>query len=175
MEADAAETQRWWTAYSADVAVYWSSITRFDGTATVSITSIAGIVFYGSINSSTLRGLQLSRLNPDAGEMEGFPVWNQEHPPTDRQIRDRWAEAGLPSSTPEHLLPEFLPRDQEESADAFYKRVAAYYSSAAVINGRPTRTIAENADVPKSTAARWVREARARGFLDPTTRGRGRP
>jgi hypothetical protein len=56
--------------------------------------------------------------------------------------------------------------------DDHYRTVAAYYSDvsdAAAPN--PTQLVAEAWCVSKSTAATWVREARRRGMLPPTTRG----
>jgi hypothetical protein len=49
--------------------------------------------------------------------------------------------------------------------DEFYERVAAAYRVAAARTGRPVRAIAAEAGVPRSTAARWVKEARRRGKL----------
>jgi len=48
----------------------------------------------------------------------------------------------------------------------FYERVADSYRSALLVTGRrPVVAIANEAGVPRSTAARWVKEARHRGLL----------
>jgi len=66
----------------------------------------------------------------------------------------------------------FTPKQPGETADAFYRRVAAFYLLAAEHSGKPLQAICEGAGVPKTTAARWAREARGRGFLPETTRGK---
>jgi hypothetical protein len=55
--------------------------------------------------------------------------------------------------------------------DAHYAEVARIYRLAAG-TGAPTRAVAEHFTIDKSTAAKQVARARARGFLPPTTRGR---
>ena len=76
--------------------------------------------------------------------------------------------ADLAARNGRHLV----PKQPGESADDFYRRVAAFYRAALERDGKPTAAIVATAGVPKTTAARWVREARQRGFLPPTHRGR---
>lgn len=52
--------------------------------------------------------------------------------------------------------------------DTFYKAIAAEYRAT---ERRPGRHIAEMNDVPLSTAYRWIKEARQRGFLAPVDFG----
>lgn len=54
---------------------------------------------------------------------------------------------------------------------AFYSHVATAYRQYAE-TGAPAKTIADEAGVPVTTAHRWVREARQRGFLPPARRGK---
>lgn len=68
----------------------------------------------------------------------------------------------------EVLCRERLDRNQYAQAGDFYEAVALVYAQA-VRSGKPTKKLAEWGDVPRSTAARWVREARNRGAL-PTPR-----
>jgi hypothetical protein len=49
--------------------------------------------------------------------------------------------------------------------DRFYKQVAAVYTQLAAHGNRPAADLAEANGVPLTTAHRWVREARRRGFL----------
>jgi hypothetical protein len=57
--------------------------------------------------------------------------------------------------------------------DEFYEHVAARYRAAQAMQGvRPVMAIAKEAGVPRSTAARWVKEARRREKLGKTKRGR---
>jgi hypothetical protein len=54
--------------------------------------------------------------------------------------------------------------------DAFYRDVAHAYLELASESARPASELAETHDVPVTTAHRWIKEARRRGFLPP-----GRP
>lgn len=54
--------------------------------------------------------------------------------------------------------------------DGFYREVADVYLDLAQGSPRPARDLADRHGVPVSTAHRWVKEARRRGFLPP-----GRP
>ena len=54
--------------------------------------------------------------------------------------------------------------------DGFYREVAGAYRSLAQSSARPAAELAEANGVPVTTAHRWVKEARRRGFLPP-----GRP
>lgn len=60
--------------------------------------------------------------------------------------------------------------ENRDHGDLFYERVAKTYAQLHQFTRAPARTIAEAAGVPASTARRWVKEARRRGFLPP-----GRP
>jgi hypothetical protein len=57
--------------------------------------------------------------------------------------------------------------------DEFYKQVAAAYREYALQSRSPAKQIAAEAgsDVPVTTAHRWIREARRRGFLPPIRKG----
>jgi hypothetical protein len=56
--------------------------------------------------------------------------------------------------------------------DSFYRQVAKTYSHLARGSNRPAADLAEVNDVPVTTAHRWVKEARRRGFLPPGRKGR---
>jgi len=49
--------------------------------------------------------------------------------------------------------------------DGFYERVADAYRNALWRGDRPVSAVASEANVPRSTAARWVKESRRRGKL----------
>lgn len=57
--------------------------------------------------------------------------------------------------------------------DEFYRQVAAAYREYALQSRSPAKQIAaeDGPDVPVTTAHRWVREARRRGFLPPIRKG----
>ena len=52
-----------------------------------------------------------------------------------------------------------------------YQQVAEVYDEAIDEGDPPTQSVAEAFDVPYTTAARWVRRARALGLLPPPTPG----
>jgi hypothetical protein len=56
--------------------------------------------------------------------------------------------------------------------DGFYQQVAMVYSTLAAASNRPAVELAEANQVPLTTAHRWVKEARRRGFLPPGQKGR---
>jgi hypothetical protein len=56
--------------------------------------------------------------------------------------------------------------------DSFYQQVAKVYGHLARGSNRPAVELAEVNGVPVTTAHRWVKEARRRGFLAPGQKGR---
>jgi hypothetical protein len=60
----------------------------------------------------------------------------------------------------------------ERTKDAHLREVADIYQSHAD-TGKPTQAVQDAFNRPYSTAARWVMQARQRGFLPPTKQGRG--
>lgn len=58
--------------------------------------------------------------------------------------------------------------------DEFYADVAAAYGFHAASGSSAAAAIAAEADVPRSTVHRWLKEARARGLLAPSSRARSK-
>jgi len=56
--------------------------------------------------------------------------------------------------------------------DEFYRRVADRYAELARTVRAPAQALADANDVPVTTARRWTKEARNRGFLPPGTPGK---
>jgi hypothetical protein len=56
--------------------------------------------------------------------------------------------------------------------DEFYRQVTAVYERLAKTERNPSTLIAADNNVPVTTAHRWIREARRRGFLAPGKAGR---
>lgn len=56
--------------------------------------------------------------------------------------------------------------------DFFYRRVADVYLTASRETGKPVEAVADAFNAPRTSAVNWVREARVRGYLPPTTKGR---
>jgi len=68
-------------------------------------------------------------------------------------------------------LPDHLLQDEpRRRSDEFYATVAAAYRHLATTTHRPVAELATANEVPRTTAHRWVKEARRRGMLAP-----GRP
>lgn len=70
------------------------------------------------------------------------------------------------------VLPQPAGGPGRDHGDDFYRRVAANYSELTRTTRAPTQVLAEMNGVPVSTSRRWVKEARARGFLPPGTPGK---
>src|SRR5205085_5015354 len=82
--------------------------------------------------------------------------------PTLAQIRARTSRNVLPE-TPSPERPR-LTRPDGAAPEEFYPRVAAAYAQYAPRTRAPAKQIATEAGVPVTTAHRWIREARRRGY-----------
>lgn len=56
--------------------------------------------------------------------------------------------------------------------DEFYVAVAAAYRHLVAVSSQPVADLADANEVPRTTAARWVKEARRRGLLAPGRAGK---
>ncbi|MFC4054656.1 hypothetical protein ACFOY4_33620 [Actinomadura syzygii] len=74
-------------------------------------------------------------------------------------------------ATPRRTDREPLGRPDRTDPDGFYQRVAAAYRDLTRHTRSPAVEMAAEAGVPVTTAHRWVREARRRGFLPPAQKG----
>jgi hypothetical protein len=78
---------------------------------------------------------------------------------------------GLPELEEEPLQ----ARPGRDRGDDFYRQVAAVYAALVDPKRReraPAARLAELNDVPLTTAKRWIKEARRRGFLPPPRHGK---
>lgn len=73
---------------------------------------------------------------------------------------------------PEPPLPKLERPSGRRLSDDFYAGVATLYRAAAARGLNPRITVAEVAGASTEVAGRWVREARKRGQLPPTTPGK---
>jgi hypothetical protein len=64
------------------------------------------------------------------------------------------------------------PRRGSPVSDANLRQVADLYRAAFRRGDPPTRTIADEMHIARSTAARWVAKARDRGMLGPAMQGK---
>jgi hypothetical protein len=164
----------WWTAYGADIAICWRTAAG-GGSEDLTGTEPCGLVVYGQIDSTRLRTIKLARVSP---EPQRHPRWSRHEPPSQAELAGAWAESGIRATGRGRLVPTgdrlLQARRPGESPDSFYRRVASFYTWAAATTGTPLKEISKDTGANKSTAARWVREARHRGYLPATTRGKGR-
>lgn len=127
---------------------------------------LSGLLILGNISHDRLKSIplrQIALLSTDGN----CKTWN--HQPTEKEVSAARTE---PKCKPQPTLIPKLQRKADETASEHYERVASYYLRAASISGKPLVDISNAACVPKSTAARWVREARRRGLLPATTKGK---
>ncbi len=129
-----------------------------------------GLVHYPvPLTSLGLRDLKAGSLEIRGGR------WRieQGEPPGPDEVRRVYRLASGKSKTTVKVAAHsgFPGRGSDESADEFYARVADGYRAQAVTTGKPTAWLAFAANVPYTTAARWVREARKRGLLEPVGKG----
>ncbi len=175
-----------WQGISDRTAVAWTKQGEAGGAYVFE--GPVGLVMWGDISWESLQGIGLSRLSHARA---GYPEWVQQEPPSHHEIQTKWAlgasDRAIVARRPPGRLKELLradldarrgerlvARQSDETPDAFYKRVASFYKVMMERGGKPTSAIAESAGVTKTTAARWVREARQRNLLPPTTKGRSR-
>jgi hypothetical protein len=92
---------------------------------------------------------------------------------------------GAESSTPADLVAHFKDKQRKivqrvklkrptsrRLTDDFYKSVARAYGAAVEAGRNPRKTLAEDSGTPADTVARWILEARRRGYLPPAEPGK---
>lgn len=99
---------------------------------------------------------------------DSWEVFRNQHAGSDMDRRIEWGEMLT------RLIAEGASKQTIEDArkDFFYQRVAEVYQAAMSGAGKPVEAVAEAFEAPRTTAANWIKEARARGHLPPTTKGR---
>jgi hypothetical protein len=91
--------------------------------------------------------------------------------PSLAELRDRARQQTREARPKEPDRPR-LTRPDGASPEEFYPRVAAAYSQYVSRTRAPAKEMAAEAGVPITTAHRWIREARRRGFLTPARKGK---
>lgn len=139
----------------------------------------------GFLNVEIARHLPLARIEaavnnydgPSLGEFLGkIPSDNYQFHPS-QFFPVKFAALGQLSKEDwdeiEASMPAPLKRPKGRNLpDDFYQLVAEHYTFAVLEGDDPLPAIASAAKVPASTAARWVRVAREKGFLAKTSKGR---
>lgn len=134
------------------------------------------------ITPALLRGVSISRLeawvntrsDPVAhhAAASARTEWSGARPePTLEKLRGRYLKNMAPPDQPESSRRR-LARPSTMAAEEFYPLVAEAYAEYAQETRAPAKEIAAEAEVPVTTAHRWIREARRRGFLPPARKGK---
>lgn len=135
---------------------------------------LSGLLLLGDISYDRLKSIPLRRIAALVPR-DDLATWD--YPPTREDVLEarlalRVSKRVTNEQLVRRLTKKHLNRKPNETPAEHYKRVADFYLLAASSSGKPLVRISEAADVPKSTAARWVREARKLGYLPATTRGK---
>jgi hypothetical protein len=130
------------------------------------------------LTGETLRTLQLAQIEAAVNRpapAEDLREWLDEPAPDLQDVLSR----GIGRVSPHYLRPRYevapvvpVPEGGGRYPDSFYKIVADRYSGLQTLGEPAARTIADANGVPVTTVNRWVKEARARGFLPPGRRGK---
>ena len=135
------------------------------------------------IDTSLLRRLPLAHMRVFANAVIDYreQLANQQGPmnvPTSGRATDPLDRTAYPQAMqPGHPHPKQNVRKRLKvpagaKGDGFYRQIASVYSALAAASNRPAVELAAANNVPVTTAHRWVKEARRRGFLPPGQKGR---
>ncbi|SDD18284.1 hypothetical protein SAMN05216174_10877 [Actinokineospora iranica] len=140
------------------------------------------------VTPAMMRGVQLSTvealfnmLRAEVGKLrkpESSPDVRDLHMLMGRQFYTQETDSflDLKDSVPRTGIPPVsrpvMMRPDGKDPRAFYSQFAQVYIMAATESKRPSAVIAEESGVPVATVRRWVKEARARGFLPAGTKGK---
>lgn len=136
------------------------------------------------LNAMALRSISLARLEARANAPDAIdPGSDDDDGLTVAELRNRGREivkreTGDDAKTADSGATwdaggtDALGRPDGSDPEAFYRRVAELYSRFAEETNAPAKALAVEARVPVTTAHRWVREARRRGFLPAGRKGR---
>ena len=156
------EKRRWF------VLDHWVGVDEYTaiGFAVVEGATIpVGLVHYAPITRTAVQALPIGEMVKPEPWM---PRWDRTEAPSPQELRNEWRRAsGATKVTVTVTAHQGLRRREGQSPDEFYAEVADFYRRYASATSKPTASIAFAGNVPHSTAARWVREARRRGHLEP--------
>ena len=138
---------------------------------------LTGLRIDGSPSADLLRAIPVGRIEAAANaQLAGVhdaidtpPVLNPRARPVAPPVA---VDAGWETVEPALAVTRAVPGSTRTRGrpDVFYRQVADVYLDFAQDSPRPACDLADRHGVPVSTAHRWVKEARRRGFLPP-----GRP
>jgi hypothetical protein len=133
--------------------------------------ALSGLRIDGTPTADLLRAIPIGRIEATANAQLAATVEAEHESPIN--VRPR------PVSPPDAGIGGWETTDPSRAVtrsrstnktDIFYQQVAEVYLELAQGSHRPASDIADSHGVPVTTAHRWVKEARRRGFLPP-----GRP
>lgn len=132
-------------------------------------------VHSSEITNEILRSLSIPRMQASlsANKYVRVPASadeDEDYELTLHKLRQRTRGETRPSDDSERQR-EALQRPDGTGPEAFYELVSQAYLEYAAESKAPARGIAEEAQVPTTTAHRWVREARRRGYLPEGRKG----
>lgn len=151
---------------------------------------LAGLTIEGEPTAELLRAIPVGRIEatanaqlclvddalvpaPPGPQVPSRPRWGGTTPPPPPSTPDGW-ETTDPARATRRPSRRAADRGGESvlrgRPDLFYRDVATAYLDLAQASSRPAVDLACAHGVPQTTAHRWIKEARRRGFLPP-----GRP
>jgi hypothetical protein len=162
---------------------------------------IVRLIIDGDLETATLRELPYGRMNSMLNNSRTFipdeqgivSSSNPSRPTTSDEIREAWKRGRAPTETraverainaylAASAVPpaaktrtrkrEPLTRPDGTDPDSFYRDVADRYTELVMETKAPAKALADEANVPVSSVHRWIRQARARGFLAAGRKGR---
>jgi hypothetical protein len=121
------------------------------------------------LSSDLVRDVPLNRIDTAVSMSmvfkDGLLELMDERPPADLDSAFKTAYADAPR-------PKLVRPKRSQIDDDFYRQVASAYRHAVAAGLQPGKTIAQDSGIPHGTVARWIAEARSKGFLPPTQPGR---
>ena len=136
-----------------------------------------------AIDSETVRRLPIARIEATVNSQ---PIREEVMKRLDEPVELRFEDGRLVFQMPPEEAEKRLARARRKRSaklpadllskprrpDRFYQLVGEAYEQLAAETNRPAAELAEANGVPLTTAHRWVKEARRRGFLPPGQKGR---
>ena len=170
----------------------WRQVPPLAGTVLVRVSAtsdgrlvLRGLRIDGEPTAGLLRGIPVGRIEaaanaqlmsvhdtivprPGDGELPSHPHWRGPA----LALPERPALPGWEVTDPGRAAQRAEPdaRRKQGRPDEFYRDLAQVYLDLARSSSRPAAELAEARQVPQTTAHRWIKEARRRGYLPP-----GRP
>lgn len=151
---------------------------------------VGGLVLYGKVDNARLKALRMPTMGPIRYNFGVRDEWST--PPTQAQVAHMASQAADIANGParvschtqddgtrlitvvtagRHPLGVWSSKQPGQSADEFFAVTAQLFTLLTELHPKgTTKALAEYADVPFTTAVRWVRECRDRGLLPKSSK-----